>query len=198
MVVRKTTTAPTGRRATTDTGLHVALLRGVNVGGNKKVPMATLRELAAALGWRDAQTYVQSGNLVFRARGPSAALGAKLERAIATRLGFEVPVIVRGAAEWLEYAKGGAFIEAEVERPKLLHLAFSKSKPPRSVVAALQPYCTAGEIVALRRDALWIDYSNGVARSKLTPAVLDRAVGATVTARNWNTVQALAEMLRGA
>jgi len=194
MVVRKKKPAP--RRASA--GLHVALLRGVNVGGNKKVPMATLRELAEELGWSDAQTYVQSGNLVFRARGAAPKLEAQLERAIASRLGFEVPVIVRSAEKWLEYAAGGAFVVAERERPKLLHLALSKAKPGRAAVAALRPYCSAGELVELRGDALWIDFASGVARSKLAPAVLDRLVGSTVTARNWNTVQALAEMLRDA
>ena len=68
---------------------------------------------------------------------------------------------------------------------------------PQDAARLLQPYCAGGERVAVRGDALWIDYASGVARSKLTPAVLDRAVGSPVTARNWNTVQALARMLDG-
>lgn len=189
-------TPPRSSRPPSD-GPFVALLRGVNVGGAKKVPMAMLRELAAELGWKEAQTYAQSGNLVFRARGAPEDLEHALERAIAARLGLEVPVIVRSAADWAKYAKGSAFADAESERPKMLHLGLAKDRVSPRCLDDLARHCTAGERVALDGDALWIDYGGGVARSKLTPAALDRAVGSVVTARNWNTVQALARILRG-
>ena len=194
MATRKTKENAGARRA----GVHIALLRGINVGGHKKVPMADLRALCAALGWRDVATYIQSGNVVFAARGAPAALAAALQRAIEQRFAFAVPVIVRTAAEWLLLCDGAPFGDAAAARPNLLHAALAMSPAQASAAAALQPYCGAGERVAVHRGNLWIDYCSGVARSKLTPAVLDRAVGAPVTARNWRTVQQLATMARAA
>ena len=78
----------------------VALLRGINVGGNKKVPMAELRALGEKLGWRQVATYIQSGNVVFAGGGGAAAAERALEQAIEKRFGFPVPVVVRTAAQW--------------------------------------------------------------------------------------------------
>lgn len=187
--VRRMSTKPVDR--------HIALLRGINVGGNKKVPMAALREIAAELGWKSVATYIQSGNVVFTAKGKADALAAKLERAIEAKFGFAVPVVVCDGADWLAWAKGSPFADAETARANLLHLGVSKSAPKSDAAKALAPYCTQGERVAIRGAAIWIDFANGVARSKLTPAVLDRCVGSTVTMRNWKSVQAIAAMLRG-
>ena len=179
-------------------GAFVALLRGVNVGGHKKVPMAALRELAEALGWSEPATYVQSGNLVFGASGKAEALAAALGAALQDRFGFEVPVAVRRAADWGKIAAGGAFPDAEAERPKALHVgvtAGSAVTPTAAMVAALAPYCTRGERIATRPGALWVDFADGLAQTKLSPAVLDRVLGKPVTMRNWNTVTALGDML---
>jgi len=174
---------------------HVALLRGVNVGGKHSVPMAALREVAAALGWTDLRTHLQSGNLVFAARGSPAACERALEHALQQRFGFPVPVIVRTGAQWRTLAAGSPFPDAEGERPQLLHLCLAKGPLPAAAGPALQQQAGAGERVAVRGGALWIDYAGGVARSKLGPALLDRTVGSVVTARNWRTVAALAAMV---
>lgn len=173
----------------------LALLRGINVGGNKKVPMAMLRGLSEGLGWTAVQSYIQSGNLVFRAKGKPATLAAALEQAIVAEFGFEVPVVVCSAAAWTGFAAGSPFADAAAERPNLLHLALAKVQVSAAAAKGLLPYCKAGERVEVRDGALWIDFVAGVARSKLTPAVLDRMVGGTVTARNWRSVQALAALL---
>jgi uncharacterized protein (DUF1697 family) len=159
--------------------------------------MAELRALADGLGWHGAQTYVQSGNLVFRAKGKAAALADALSDAICSHFEFEVPVAVRSREDWLRWTNGGVFADAETERPKSLHLgvtAGSGGALPPKVVATLAPYCQSGERVAPRDGALWIDFPAGVAKTKLTPAVLDRVVGAPMTLRNWNTVRALAAL----
>lgn len=176
----------------------VALLRGVNVGGNKKVPMAQLRVLAQRLGWSRVATYLQSGNLVFVGGGEPARDEAQLEQAIELHFGFAVPVLVRSASEWRAAAAASPFAAAALERPKLVHLGFSKLPPRAGAAKALLPYAAAGERVEIRGGAIWIDYAHGVARSKLTPAVLDRAVGSTVTLRNMTTVAAIGEQLAAA
>lgn len=179
-----------------DEEVRIALLRGINVGGNRKVPMAELRGLAAQLGWQDVESYIQSGNLVFRSAGTAAAAEAALEEALQGRFGFSVDVVVRSAGEWRRFASGSPFPDAEQERPNLLHLALPKAPPQAGALERLRPYAKAGERIELRDEALWIDFVGGVAKSRLTPGVLERVVGSTVTARNWRTVQKLAEMAR--
>ena len=157
--------------------------------------MADLRGIATDLGFGNVQTYIQSGNLLFTATENPEILEAALEAAIVEHFGFEVVVLIRTAAQWGAYASGSPFPDAEAAHPKWLLLGLCKHKVQPGALESLQKYATAGERVEVGRDALWIDYVPGVAKSKLTPAVLDRAVGSTVTARNWKTVKTLAEMM---
>jgi uncharacterized protein (DUF1697 family) len=174
----------------------IAVLRGINVGGHRKVPMVELHSLAEAEGLTEIATYIQSGNLVFTTGTSAATAEAKLERAIEVRFGFSVDVIVRTANDWGKYATQNPFPDAAETRPNHLLLILSKQAPRQGVEVALREQAVAGERVALLGDALWIDYLGSVARSKLTPAVLNKAVGSPVTARNWTTVLRLAEMAR--
>src|SRR6185503_7965183 len=157
----------------------IALLRGINVGGNKKVPMAVLRDLATGLGFRQVESYIQSGNLVLAASQAAEAAEAALEQAIERHFGFAVDVIVRTGAQWLRYAAGSPFADAEAERPNWLLLGLSKRPPNLGAADTLRAYAKAGERIEVLDDAIWIDFAAGVASSKLTPAVLDRAVGST-------------------
>jgi uncharacterized protein (DUF1697 family) len=174
---------------------HIALLRGINVGGNKKVPMADLREVALGLGWGRPATYIQSGNLWFDAPLTAAAAQETLEGAIERRFGFRVEVIVRSVPQWRRYAQGSPFPDAEADRPHLLHLGLSKRPPNADAADRQREYARAGERLAAVGDALWVDFGAAVASSKLTPAVLDRVVGSPVTMRNWKTVCKLAELV---
>lgn len=180
---------------TTDrTTTFIALLRGINVGGHKKVPMTELRDIASRLGWDGVQSYIQSGNLVFSAGVTQSVAELALERSILKCFGFAVDVVVRTSDAWQVYAAGSPFVEAQEERPHLLHLGLSKRPPQPDAIETLRRYAAAGEKIEIVDDVIWIDFASGVARSKLTPGVLDRAVGSTVTARNWRTVRKLAEM----
>ncbi|MGB3966065.1 MAG: DUF1697 domain-containing protein [Planctomycetota bacterium] len=172
----------------------VALLRGINVGGRNKLPMADLRRIALQCGWTDVATFIQSGNLLFTAAIDQIAAAKTLERAIAEDLGFAVPVVVRQLAALRADLAACPLAAALCERPGHLHLGVSREPFPKSLPAALAPYCKAGEQIAVRGGALWVDFTGGVARSKLTSAVLDRAVGGTVTLRNSRTIAAIAAM----
>lgn len=174
----------------------LALLRGINVGGNKKVPMEVLRALAEQAGYESARTYINSGNLMFRTSEPREKVEATLEKAIAKKFGFTVDVVVRSLDEWEQYAKKSGFPDAEKARPNLLHLAVAKAPIAKGAAEVLERVAKDGERVKALRDALWLDYADGVGRSKLSPAVLDKHAGSSVTARNWNTVLKLAELMR--
>jgi uncharacterized protein (DUF1697 family) len=173
---------------------YVALLRAVNVGG-AKLPMAELREVCAQLGWADVRTYIQSGNVVFDAEAKPAVLEAALEEAVERRFGFKLPVIVRTAAQWSSYAEGSAFPQHEKEHPNYLLLGVAKAPVASGAAAAIQARGVAGEEVRQVADALWLWFPEGSGVSKVTPSVIDKAVGAPVTTRNWRTVLKLQEML---
>jgi uncharacterized protein (DUF1697 family) len=172
----------------------IALLRGINVGGHRPVAMPRLRELCGEIGLADAQTYIQSGNLVFSATGKAPAIEAKLEKAIEGAFGFAVDVVVRSGTQWAEYVAGNPMPAAAETQPNLLLLGLSKSRPQGGAIAALRERAAAGEQVELVGEALWVFFPGGSGRSKLTPGQLDRAVGSPVTTRNWRTVVKLAEM----
>jgi uncharacterized protein (DUF1697 family) len=169
------------------------LLRAVNVGG-RKVAMADLRALCASLGWEKVETYIQSGNIVFDADGGARTLEEALETAIGTRFDLEVPTIVRGAAEWQKIVAGNPFAEEAEAAPNWVLLGLAKHKLGAGAAAAIAARAAAGERVAAVGEALWFHYPDGVGTSKLTPALIDRAAGSPVTARNWRTVLKLEEM----
>jgi uncharacterized protein (DUF1697 family) len=174
---------------------RVALLRGINVGGHNKIPMAELRQVAGELGWQDVRTYIQSGNLVFRGEGAASSLEQALSDAIQSHFGLQVPVIVRSGAEWASYVKANPLLDMCRKEPQLVMLALSRKKPSKDAVTGLVEYAQGGEKVLRTGDALWVHFANGSARSKLTPSVLDRLVGSPVTTRNWRSVLKLGEML---
>lgn len=176
-------------------GRFVALLRGINVGGNRKVPMAELRALAEELGWSEPRTYIQSGNLVFGARGKAQALEQRLEQGLEERFGFAVPVVVRDERAWRALVQANPWPALAEKDPAHVLAGLAQAAIRRSAAAELAERAQAPERVALAGGALWLHYATGIARSKLTPALLDRCAGSSVTARNWTTVLELASML---
>ena len=173
----------------------IALLRGINVGGHNKIPMAELREVCETIGCRAVQSYIQSGNLVFVSALAQAGMEEALETAILKHFELEIPVIVRSASQWASYLDDNPFPAASRDSPNLVTLALSKSAPLPGAADALQERACDGERVQLLGEALWIHLPAGSARSKLTPSVLDRAAGSPVTTRNWRTVQKLARLV---
>ena len=176
-------------------GKFVALLRGINVGGHCKLPMAKLRPLCETLGWKQVATYILSGNVVFAASGATAALEAKLEKALESEFGFKPAVIIRSAAHWNALAGANPFPKESGDEPNRVLIGLSKDKPKSGAAEALQERAAAGERVRQTGDALWFHYPKGVGTSKLTPALIDRLAGSPLTARNWRTFLKLQEML---
>jgi uncharacterized protein (DUF1697 family) len=175
-------------------GRMVALLRAVNVGG-RKLPMAGLRALCAGLGWADVATYIQSGNVVFSSGMTPAEAEAALEAAVTRAYGYAAPAIVRSAGEWARLAAINPFPEVAATEPNRLMLLVSKAPPAAGAAEAIAARAAAGERVRQAGGALWFHYPEGAGTSKLTPSLIDRAVGSPGTARNWRTVRTLLEML---
>jgi uncharacterized protein (DUF1697 family) len=175
----------------------VVLMRGINVGSTRKLPMAELRTLSVKIGLQRPETHIQSGNLIVDAGIAADEVRALLEGAIAKRFEFRVDVIVRPASQWRRFVAANPFAGDAAVAPKMLHLYLSRDPPKPSAVTELEQKAQAGERMALAGGALWIDYGvNGVGKSKLTPLVLDKACGSPATGRNWNTVLKIGEMVR--
>jgi len=106
-------------------------------------------------------------------------------------------VIVRSKAEWARYPGVNPFPQAARDAPGKLHILLSKRPPAGDAAEAIQARAKAGEQVRQAGDALWLHYPNGAGTSKLTPSLIDRALGSPGTARNYNTLMKLKEMLEG-
>jgi uncharacterized protein (DUF1697 family) len=171
----------------------IVLLRAINVGG-RKAPMAELREACCEAGLADVESYIQSGNLVLSSDEAAEAIEAAVEAIIAQRFGFSSEAMARTTAQWSALADANPFPDAAAARPKHLHLGLAKRPIALEAIARIAERATLGERVALAGEALWIDFAGGVGESKLTPAVLDKAAGSTVTLRNWTTVLMLRAM----
>lgn len=181
----------TGRRH-----VRIALLRGINVGGHNRVPMAELRTLCEELGWTGVRTYIASGNVVFGAAADPPALESELESAIEDRFGLSVAVIVRDAEAWHAYAEANPFPVASGNEPNRVALVLAKSPPLAGAAPGLRERAADGERVERVGDVLWVHFPQGAGRSRLSPSAMERLVGSPVTARNWRTVRKLAELAR--
>ena len=168
----------------------VALLRAVNVGG-RWVSMAELRAAVKSLGYTNVRTLLQSGNVIFSSSRRGAAIERDLELAVLRRFGFETPIMVRSAAELDAVVSANPF-SAEAKRdPGHLIVVFLKSNAGAKEEKALRAAIVGRERVLLRGKTLYVVYPDGVGRSKLTASLIDRHLGTSGTARNWNTVTKL-------
>ncbi|MFE6332463.1 DUF1697 domain-containing protein [Streptomyces sp. NPDC057798] len=175
---------------------YAALLRGINVGGAKKVPMAELRVLMAGLGLADVSTYLQSGQAVFSAaRGDEESWAAEITRAVEKRFGFAVDVIVRDHAYLAAVAEGCPFPAAELEG-KQLHVTYFSEPVIAERFAEIDPAAFLPEEFRLGDRCLYLYAPNGLGRSRLAEQLARPRLtkGVTATTRNWNTVVKLLEM----
>jgi uncharacterized protein (DUF1697 family) len=175
---------------------HAALLRAVNLAGRNKVGMADVRALATSVGLADPRTLLQSGNVVFTAGSvPDARLEAALEEAARERLGLETEFFVRKAAEWKALLSDNPFTEEAARDPGHVLVVFLKDAPTAAAVRALEEAIRGRESVRAKGRQLYAVYPDGVGRSKLTMALIEKKLGTRGTGRNWNTVMKLGRML---
>ena len=170
---------------------YVALLRGINLAGKRKVAMADLVRCFGEAGCDDVRTYIQSGNVVFGSSMRSEAkLRAALEKHVTAATGLDVAVVLRTEKQLAAVVEANPFPDAE---PSKLLVGFLADRPPAESVEALDRAVTAKEGFVVNGREIYLNLPEGIGRSK-APIALDRVKG-TVTARNWRTVTKLAEMV---
>ncbi|HWF80908.1 MAG TPA: DUF1697 domain-containing protein [Streptosporangiaceae bacterium] len=176
---------------------HVALLRGVNVGGGGKLPMAELRQLLTSLGHADVTTYIQSGNVVFTpSHSDAVALASELRAAIAARFGLDTPVIVMTRAELSDVISANPYTG---ENPRYVHAVFlpgELDEAARSQIKQAEEQVRgqgSSDEVALIGRTLYLHTPDGFGTSELAKTLLAKRASPAAggTARNWNTVTKL-------
>jgi uncharacterized protein (DUF1697 family) len=175
---------------------QVVLLRGINLGPNRRVPMAELRALLDEAGYENVRTYVQSGNVVLDSDLRAAELEAETAKLISDRFGFEVPVISRTAQELAAVVKHNPLGKLAVE-PKRYQVSFLDEPPADEVIKAIKDAAVEPEAVAIAGREIYAWHPAGVARSKLWNRLAGGTLGVKATARNWTTVKTLLEMMEG-
>lgn len=169
---------------------YVALLRGVNVGGAKRVPMAHLKRLLSEIGFDNVTTVLNSGNAVFTApAAPCSRHAASIASAIHRDLALHVPVIVKSARE-LAATLAENTLASVVEKPSRLLVAFAADKASLARLAAVSALVTPPEQFHLGKSAAYLYCPTGILQSRAAEALLGK-VGQAVTTRNWATVQKL-------
>ena len=173
---------------------HLALLRGVNVGGHAKIAMADLRRVFADLGHNDVTTHIQSGNVLFTPSVDPSDLAESLERGIARELGVTTTVLLRTKGDLDRIVRGNPLRGCDAD-PAKLHVAFLATPPdPRRVTGFEAPPGSTEEFAFADRE-VFLYYPDGYGRTKLSNAYIERRLGVAATTRNWRVVTKLRELM---
>ena len=174
---------------------YIGLLRAINLGAHNRIAMAVLRQLLVDLELEDPKTLLLSGNVVFgSSTQPTAKFERLLQDATATHLGVTTEYFVRTAKEWSAIVAANPFPSEAKRDPGHLLMMCLKDAPSPAAVKALQSAIRGREVVKTKGPQAYFVYPDGVGRSKLTIAVIERMLGTRGTARNWNTVMKLAAL----
>lgn len=175
--------------------IYIAMLRGINVGGNKRIKMDDLRKSFEGLGFESVRTYIQSGNLVFNAgKTSTAALGKKIEATIVSEFGFPASVIVRTGAELGRIIAANPFLaQPGIDHDKL-HVTFLSDIPATPALKKLAEFTVAPDQSQCVGKEIFLYLPNGFSASSLWKVPWEKALAVVTTTRNWRTVNALHQM----
>ena len=175
---------------------YIAMLRGINVSGQRTVKMEHLRALCSSLGFRNVETYVQSGNIVFQTPKENAvSLSKRIGESILESLGFDTTVIMRTAQEMQVVVANNPFLkEKDVDSSKL-HVTFLSETAQKSSLKKLEALSTSPDRFYAARHEIYLYCPNGYGRTKLSNNAVERALSVRATTRNWKTTNMLLEMV---
>ena len=174
---------------------YVSLLRGINVGGNRKIKMADLRNHLSNNGLSAVQTYIQSGNVIFEHKDEDTNLLSNLIiNTIQEHYGFEISVMTFNAADFKTIVQSQPFNINETDI-KQYHVMMTNDEMPANAATQLEKYIKTEEEIIPIGQCLYLRYPNGFGRSKLTINVVEKRLTTNATARNWRTMTKLFEML---
>jgi uncharacterized protein (DUF1697 family) len=174
----------------------VALLRAVNLGSHQQIAMSALRDFARNLGFLNARTILQSGNLIFDLEKQGArGLEDLLESKAKTALRLATDFFVRSAKDWKALVDNNPFPDEAARAPGRLIVLFLKHSPSPNDLKTLRDAIRGPEVVEIVDKQAYVIYPNGVGRSRFTNAVVEAKLGTRATGRNWNTVLKIAALV---
>ena len=175
----------------------IAILRGVNVGSGRKVPMANLKMLCESLGLKNVQTYIQSGNLVFELAQPEpiSTLETRLQKTFSETFGFEIPVLIRTSEEWAESIAQNPFLKEENVDIERLHLTCLKELPSPDLLEKIKAFQYLPDRYEIIGRDVFIFCAAGYGTSKAVNSFFESKLKTSATTRNWKTVMNLNEMV---
>jgi uncharacterized protein (DUF1697 family) len=177
--------------------IYISLLRGINVGGHKKIKMDRLRASFEALGFEQVQTYIQSGNVVFKAgKLSTSGLSKKIEEQILKDFGFSVAVISRTSDEMSKVIADNPFLKEHGIDLEKLHVTFLSAAPAEAALKKLAELTVAPDRFHSLGKEIYFHLPNGVSQSVLMKSPVDRVLAVVPTTRNWRTVNQLHAMCR--
>ncbi len=175
---------------------YVALLRGINVGGNNRVPMKDLRRMFEEAGATDVASYIQSGNVVFTAKKSDITkINKSVTEAMVEELKVEVPLIFRSATEFGRAAAADPLGPSTEAQDKLRFIGFCSKKPSAAAIKSLDTSRSTTDTFAVIGSQVYLSVPSGMAKTKLSNAYFDKVLGLTTTFRNLRTVRILNDML---
>ncbi len=175
--------------------IYVSMLRGINVGGNKRIKMDQLRPSFEALGCENVKTYIQSGNVIFKTGKVSTViLSKRIEKRIVDDFGFAVSVISRTVEELSKSIQANPFMKDRTIDQEKLHVMFLSAAPASDALNRLETITVAPDQARCFGKEIYLYLPNGTAESKLMKSPLDRILSVVTTTRNWRTVHALHQM----
>jgi uncharacterized protein (DUF1697 family) len=177
--------------------VYVSLLRGINVGPHKRIRMDQLRHCFEALGFEQVRTYINSGNVVFKAAEVStSSLSKKIEEKLRKEFGFSIPVISRKAVDISNAIANNPFLQERGVDLERLYVMFLSGPLNSAALKNLAQFTAPPDRTHCLGLEIYLHLPNGIGQSKLMKAPLDRTFSVTTTIRNWNTVNQLAQMCR--
>ena len=174
---------------------YIALLRGINVSGQKLIKMADLRKHLAELPFESIQTYIQSGNIVFQSEIDSKSeLENLIHNKIKEKYGFEVPTLVKAPNDFIKALEKNPFKAEESEDPKRLYLTFLSKPPDKDKMTALRDFDYSPEKYVIDGDLVFFFSPHGYGKAKMNNNFFEQKLKVSATTRNWKTVHILLEM----
>ncbi|MBT3274535.1 MAG: DUF1697 domain-containing protein [Spirochaetales bacterium] len=171
---------------------YISLLRGINVSGQKKILMQELKGLYENLGFLDIQTYIQSGNVVFRSsERDSSSLDKSIKKAIFANYQFEVEVIMRTLDEMIETVKHNPFFNSNSADIKKLAVVFFQQQPETEKFLNIEELDAGDDLFSHTDREIFLYVEKGFAKTKLTNVFFEKKLGIPATTRNWRTVTTL-------
>lgn len=174
---------------------YIALLRGINVGGHKKIKMVDLKAMMEKSGFKGVQTYIQSGNIVFKSEAEKLQnLEMRIKNSIENTFGFDVPVVVKTRTEMVKILKDNPFTKKEDLEANKIYYVLLQSEPEHDAIVNIDPEKYPNETFLIHTNCVYLNCKNGAGKAKLTTNVIERKLKVSATTRNHKTILKLLEI----